>query len=91
MLLLCLSLFTSIQDASPPVVSMDILNSSVSKFVTSIDFSKAQYSSTLIRLRGCCSFFSVVRMKRMIRTGYLLDAVGNNHRIIFFAHMTVIM
>ena len=39
MLLLCLSIFPLSQDASPPVVSTDILNSSISKFLTSVEFS----------------------------------------------------
>ena len=91
MLLLCLSLFPLIQDASPPVVSMDILNSSTSKLVTSIDSANALSLSTLIRLDECCPLLSVVRTKRMMRTGAILDAVGNTHIIIVFAQATVRM
>ena len=70
---------------------MDILNSSISKFVTSVEFLKAPFSPTLIRLNGCCSLLSVVRMKRIIRTGALLDAVGNTYIILVFAHTTMSM
>ena len=70
---------------------MDILNSSTSKLVTSVDFSKAPYLSTLTRLHGCCSLLAVIRMKRMIHTGDFLDAVGNIHSIIFFAQTAVSM
>ena len=84
MILLCISLFLLRKDAFPPVVYMDILNSSTSKFVISVESSNALSSSNLTRLHGCCSFISVVRMKRMLRTCALLDAVGNTHRIIVF-------
>ena len=84
MLLVCISLFPLSQDASSPVVSMDIFNSSTIKLVTSVEFSKALSSSTLIFLHGCCQFFNVDRMKRMIRTGDCLDALGNTHSIIVF-------
>ena len=70
---------------------MDDLNSSTSKFVTSFEFAKAPSSSTLTYLRGCYSFFSVVKMIRMIRKGYRLDAVGNKHGILVFAQTTVSM
>ena len=89
MLLLWHSLLQLSQDASPPVVSMDILNSSTSKFVTSVEFSNALYSSTLTSLHGCCSFRSVVRMKRLMRTGALLDLVQNTYSILVFANTTV--
>ena len=56
-----------------------------------VDFSKALYSSTITRLNGCCSLFSIVRMKLMMQTGALLNAVGNNHIIIVFAQTTVRM
>ena len=79
------------QDASTPVVSMDILNYSISNFVTSVEFAKTEYLSTLIYLHGCCSLFSVVRMNRMMHTGALLDSVGNTHSIILFSHTTVSM
>ena len=91
MLLFCISLFPLIRDASPPVVSMDILNSSTSKFVTSVEFAKAPSLSTLTRLHGCCSFFGVFRMKSMMLTGDFLDAVGNTHSILVFAQTTVSM
>ena len=70
---------------------MDILNSLISKFLTSVEFSKVPSSSTLICFHRCYSFFSVVRMKRMMRTGALLDAVGNTHSILVFAQTTVRM
>ena len=89
MLYLSLSLLG--QDASPPVVSMDVLNSSTSKFVTSVEFDHVLSSSTLTILNCCCSFISVFIMKRIILTGALLDAVGNTHSIIVFVHMTVSM
>ena len=85
MLLLCISSFMLSQDASPPVFSMDVLNSSTSKFVTSVDFANALYSSTITRLHGCCYFISVFIMKWMMRTGAILDAVGNTHSILVFA------
>ena len=91
MLILCILLFPLIPDASPPVVSMDILSSSISKFVTSVEFSKAIYSSTLISYHGCCSFLSIVKMNRMMQTGDLLNAVGNTHIILVFVHTTVSM
>ena len=81
-LMLCISFFPLSHDASPPVVSMEIFNSSTIKFVTYVEFSKAPYSSTLTRLHGCFSFFSFVRMKRMMRTGARFDAVGNINRIV---------
>ena len=70
---------------------MDTLNSSTSKFVTSVDFANALSSSTLTCLRGCCSSMSIVRMKRMMRTGTILGAVGNNHSILVFSKTAVIM
>ena len=91
MLLLCISSFKFIQYVSLPVVSTDILNSSISKLVTSVEFFKAPSSSTLTRLHGCCSLLSVFRKKRMMRTGACLDTVGNTHIILVFSHMTVSM
>ena len=70
---------------------MHILNYSTSKLVKYDDFAKAPYISTIIRLHGCCLFFSVVRMRQMMWTGDSLDAVGNNHIIIVFAQTTVSM
>ena len=70
---------------------MDILNSSISKFVTSIEFSKAPSSSTLILLHGCCSLLSAVRMKQMMQIGGILDAVGNTHINIVFEQTTMSM
>ena len=78
-------------DASPPGVSIDIIKSSTRMLVTSIYFYKAPSSSTLTRLHGCCSFFNVVRTKRIIGTGYLLDTVVNIQSLIVFVHTTVIM
>ena len=49
------------------------LNSTTSKLVTPVEFSKAPYSSTLISLHGCCSLFNFVNMKWMMWTGYRLD------------------
>ena len=91
MLLLCPSLFPLILDALPPVVSVDILNLSTSKFVTYVEFSNALSSSTLTRFHGYCLFISVVSMKRMMRIYAILDAVVNTHSIIVFVHMTVSM
>ena len=85
MTLLCLSLFPLSQDASPPVVSMDIFNSSIVKFVTSIEFSKSQSSSNLIYLHEFCSLFSVFSMNQMMWTRAILDAVGNTHIILVFS------
>ena len=90
-LLLCLSFFLLRQYSSPPVVSVEFFILSTIKFVKSVEFYKAPYSLTLIRLHGCCSFFSVVRMKKMMRTWDLLDVVGNTHSIIVSAHTTEIM
>ena len=70
---------------------MDILNSSTSKSVTSVQFSKAPYLSTLICLHGHFSFFNVVRMKRMMRIGDRLYAVGNTRSIIVFVQTAVSM
>ena len=90
-IMLYLSFFPLIQYASTPVVSMHILNHSTSRLVKSINFSKAPSSSTLIFFHGCCSLFSIVRMKQMMLTGAHLDEVVNTHIIIFFAHTTVSM
>ena len=91
MLLLCVSFFPLSHDASPPVVSMDILNSSISKFVTYVDFSKAPSSSTLTWFHDYCSFFNVFRMKWMMWTGDRLDSVWNTHGVLVFSKTTVIM
>ena len=91
MILLCLSFLPLIQDTPPPVVSMDILKSSTSKFVTSVEFANAISSSTLMRFHGYFSFISIVRMKKMMQTYALLDAVGKTHSILFFAETTVSM
>ena len=53
-IMLCISLFLLIQNEYPPVVSMDIFNSSTIKLVTFVEFSKAPSSSTLIFSHGCC-------------------------------------
>ena len=90
-ILLCLSLFTLSQDAPQTVASMDIFNYSISKFVTCIEFTKAQYSSSIIRLHGCYSFFSFVRMNHTIRKGGILDAAENTHTVIVFLQTTVRM
>ena len=91
MLMLCLSFFPLIQYASPPVVSMDILSPSISKFATYVEFAKAQSSLTLARLHVCCSLFRVVGMKLMVQTGDILDVVWNTHSILVFAQTNVIM
>ena len=44
-----------------------------------------------MRLNGFCSLFNVVSMKGMIQTGDILDAVGNNHRVLVFEHTIAIM
>ena len=86
MIMLCLSLFTLINQESPQVVSMDILNFSTRILVTSVDLYKASYSSTLTCLHGWFSFFNFVRINWIILTGDHLYAAGNIHRIILFAH-----
>ena len=91
MLMLFIMCFLLSHDASPPVVSMDILNSSTSKLVTSVNFSKASSPSTLTSLHGCYELFNCVRMKRMMRTGYCLDEVGNTYRILVFSQTKVRM
>ena len=91
MILLFISFFPLRHDASPPVSSMDIFNSSTSRLVISVEFSTVPSSSTLTILHGCCSLFYVVRMKRMMWSGDRLDAVGNNHIILVFSQTTVIM
>ena len=62
MLLLCCSLFTLIYDASPQVVSTEMLNLSTSRLVTYVEFSKEPYSPTLTRFHGRCSLLNVFRM-----------------------------
>ena len=47
-----ISFLPMIQDAPPPVISMNILNDSISKFVSYVEFAKALYLSTLTRLHG---------------------------------------
>ena len=91
MLLLCLLLFLLRQDESPPLVSMENFNSSTNKFVTYVEFDKAPSSSTLTRLHGCCSLFSVISMEHIMRKGDCLDAVGNKYSLIVFSQTTVIM
>ena len=91
MILLCLSLFQLSHDASTPVVSMGIFNSSTINLVTYVEFSKALSSSTLTRLHGCCSFFNLVRMNQMMRTGDRFDAVGNTRSNIVFSQTIVSM
>ena len=86
-----LLLFPLRQDASPPVLSMNILKSSTSNFATSVEFSNALFSLTIMCLHGCCSFITVFIMKQMIRTGARLDKVGKTHSIIVFAQTTVII
>ena len=61
-LLFCL-FFTLSYEVYPTVVSMDILNSSTRKLVTSVEFSKAPYSSTLTRLHG--RFYSSILKGRI--------------------------
>ena len=59
--------------------------------MTSVDFSNALSSSTLTHLYGCFLFISVVGMKRIMRTGALLGAVGNTHIILVFGQTTMSM
>ena len=40
---------------------------------------------------GVFLFISVFSMQRMMRTGDILDAVGNTHSILIFVHATGIM
>ena len=70
---------------------MDILKSSTSNFLTSLQFANALSSSTRMSLHGCCSFISVVLIKQMMWIGALLNAVGNNHSILVFAQTTMSM
>ena len=86
MILLCISFFPLSHDLSPLLVSMDVFNSSASELVKYVEFAKAQYSSTLTCLHGCCSLFNVVRIYQMMGTGDCLDVVGNTHIILFFSH-----
>ena len=88
-LMLCISLFQLIPDASPPLFYMDILNLPTINFVTSVYFSKAPSSPTLIRLHGWCSFFGIFIMNcTMLKRAYL-DAVGHTHIILVFSQTTV--
>ena len=63
---------------------MDIFNSSIGKFVTSVEFAKEQSSSTITCFHGCFEFYGVDGMKRMMRTWALLGTVGITHSIIVF-------
>ena len=63
----------------------------LSKFLTSVEFSSSLSTSTLPCFHGCCSFISVFRTKRMMRTCALFGAVVNTHRIIVFPQTTVSM
>ena len=91
MLLLCISFFLLIHDDSPPVFPTKIMKSSTKWLLTSIYFTNAPSSSTLTCFNGCCLFLYVVRIKRMIRTGDRLDAVGKTHIILIFLLNTVRM
>ena len=82
-------IFPLIYDASPLLVSMDMMNSSTIRLVISVEFSEALQSLTLTRLYVCFPFFNVVRMREIIRNGDILYVVGNNYIIIFLAHNTV--
>ena len=90
-LMLCLSLFLFSHEVFPPLVSMYILNSSIIMLVTYVEFSKAPHLSTLTHRHGCLPFFNVVRMKQIIMTRDILDAVINTHIILVFAKATVRM
>ena len=70
---------------------MATLNSSKRRLVTSVEFSKALYSSTHTFLHGCFSLFNVVRTIQIILTGALLDEISNNHSIVVFSHTTLSM
>ena len=89
--MLCLSLFTLRRDASPPVVSVEMLKSSTTKLVTYVEFLKAPSLSTLTHLYGWCSLFNVFKINQMIPTGDSLDSVGNTHIIIVLEQTTVII
>ena len=90
MLLLCFTFFLLIYRESTKVISMNILNSSSIRLVTSVEFSKEPSSSTLTCMHGCFSFFNVVRENLIILTGGHIYSVGNIQIIIFFSHTTVI-
>ena len=78
-------------DVSPAVVSMVILKSSTRRMVTSVYFSMVPSLSTHACFHGFVSLFNFVGMKRMMRIGYHLYAVGKTQRIIVFSQTTVIM
>ena len=86
MLLLCTYLFMLSHYASPLVVYMEMLKSSTRRLETSVDFSKAPYSSTLTHFHVCCSVFNVVSMKRMMHTVDFFVALVNTHSILVFEH-----
>ena len=68
-LLVCILLFPLTHEESPPVVTISDLESSNIGFLSSIDFSKAPSSLTLVLMRVWCLFLDVVRMKQMMCTG----------------------
>ena len=70
---------------------MEMLNSSTRKLVTSVEISNMPYLSNLTCLHGCCLFFNVVRMDRMMRERASLDSVGDTHSIIVFVKTKVSM
>ena len=71
MLLLWLSFFSLIQDASQPVFSMDILNDSTSKLVTSVELTKGPFSSNLISLYGCFHYSVLWGWSRWFGQGFV--------------------
>ena len=70
---------------------MDMLEFLTRRLVTSVDFYEAPPSSTLTCLYECCLLLNFVRTKIIIQTGALLYEVGNTHRILVYAHTTLIM
>ena len=91
MLLLSISLFKLIHEVYPPVASMEMLNSSTIRLVTSVEFSKVPSSSTLTGLHGWFLFFGFSSMNEIILTGFCLDTLVNIQIVILFAHTTVKM
>ena len=85
MLLMCGYLFILIHEAYSPVVSVVIINYSTRMLVTSVEFSKAPSSSTLICLNGWFSFFNFVKMNRTIMNGSCLNEAGNIYILLVFA------
>ena len=70
---------------------MEMLNSSTKILVTSVEFSKVPYSSTLTYFHGCCFFLIFLRMKQMIHIGDCLGPIGNTYSVLLSSHTPVSM